>query len=209
MERIRPVLESGAEWVFREDKPIRPRKSLFQSFSPPADQTLLYSQSARRDMSARPEDAPADDRPSPDGRGAQDDRVLEHHLVFDDGAGLDDTRPFQSHGSFYRRVAGDPVAGAVSVTGPLRPSILHACLLGMAIGLIAFVGPSVVRAAVNPVVCGRSSVEGLAGTRVLAVIPRVGTPEMRIHSRRRLLVNASLALAASATLASVVVYVAT
>ncbi len=28
-------------------------KWLFQSFSPPADQTLLYSQSARRDMSAR------------------------------------------------------------------------------------------------------------------------------------------------------------
>ena len=87
----------------------------------------------------------------------------------------------------------------IGVAGPFRPPPARLHLLGLAVGLIAFLGPSLVRAAMDPVVSDRRSIDGLSGARVLEVIPRVATREVAIQARRRLLLNIGLSLAAVAT----------
>jgi hypothetical protein len=75
---------------------------------------------------------------------------------------------------------------------PISPRPLEVYLLGLAVGLIVFVGPPVVRAAVNPVICNKTAIGGLTPLPVLVSIPRVSTPEGREDSRRRLLLNVFL-----------------
>jgi len=93
----------------------------------------------------------------------------------------------------------------ISVSGRAAPQRIQVWLLGVAIGLIVFIGPPLVRAAVNPVICSEPAIRVVTEVPVLATIPPIETPEMVGASRRRITVNVGLALLSAGALAIVTV----
>jgi len=85
------------------------------------------------------------------------------------------------------------------------PQPVKVCLLGVAIGLIVFVGPPLIRTAVNPVICSEAAIRDLTEVPVLATIPRIETPDTAGESRRRITLNVGLAMLSAVALAAVAV----
>jgi hypothetical protein len=92
------------------------------------------------------------------------------------------------------------VAPTISVAAPAAPQSVPVCLLAVAIGLIVFVGPPLVRTAVNPVVCSEPAIREITVVPLLATIPRIKTPEVVGASLRRIKVNVGLAVLSVGTL---------
>ena len=100
--------------------------------------------------------------------------------------------------------AGTPYTVTARATTPSRPVAPHPIqvyALGVVIGLIVFAGLPLVRAAVNPVISSQATVRGMTEVPVLISIPRVSTRETREDSRRRMQINALLAVMAVVGLA--------
>jgi hypothetical protein len=85
---------------------------------------------------------------------------------------------------------------------PVSPGALQVHALGLVIGLMLFVGPPLVRSAVNPVIFSEATLRRLTATPVLVGIPQVRTQNVREASRHRLLVNVLLSISAAAVLAA-------
>jgi len=78
------------------------------------------------------------------------------------------------------------------VAAPASPEPVQVWLLGVAIGLIVFVGPPLVRTAVNPVICSEPAIRDITEVPLLATIPQIKTPLTAGASRRRVTVNVGL-----------------
>jgi len=94
---------------------------------------------------------------------------------------------------------------AVAPTRPIGPGALRVYSLGLAVGLTIFVGPLLVRSAVNPVICSPAALRGLADAPVLVGIPRIRTRETREGQRRQFLLNVFLSFMSVIGLAVAVV----
>jgi hypothetical protein len=92
-------------------------------------------------------------------------------------------------------------------SAPNGPGELQVFALGLVIGLMVFVGPPLVRSAVNPVICSEPTMRRLTEVPILVGIPRVSTQDTREAARRRRLLNvflSGLAIVALAATAMVV-----
>jgi hypothetical protein len=87
---------------------------------------------------------------------------------------------------------------------PEGPAEMQVFALGIVVGLMVFVGPPVVRSAVNPVIFNEPTIRGLTDVPFLAGIPRVSTQDTREAARRRLLLNAVLSVVAAIVLVATV-----
>ena len=83
---------------------------------------------------------------------------------------------------------------------PDGPGQLQVIALGLVIGLMLFVGPPVVRSAVNPVISSERTMRGLTDVPLLVGIPRVSTQDTREAARRRKLLNTFLSFLATTVL---------
>jgi len=88
---------------------------------------------------------------------------------------------------------------------PEGPAELQVVALGIVMGLMVFVGPPVVRSAVNPVIASESTIRGLTDVPLLGGIPRVSTQDTREAARRRFLLNTFLSVVAAIVLVATVV----
>lgn len=98
------------------------------------------------------------------------------------------------------------VALRYTLPPPQGPGEIQVAALGLVVGLMLFVGPPVVRAAVNPVISNELTVRGLTGVPVLAGIPRVETRDTRAAARRRTTLNLVLSVMSVSVLAAVVLF---
>ena len=83
---------------------------------------------------------------------------------------------------------------------PQGPGPYQVLTLGLVVGLMLFVGPAIVRAAMNPVISSEPTMRGLTDVPLLVSIPRVSTQDTREAARRRLLLNGFLSFVAVAVL---------
>jgi polysaccharide chain length determinant protein (PEP-CTERM system associated) len=90
---------------------------------------------------------------------------------------------------------------------PVFPNPLHVLVLALAIGVLLFVGPPLLRQALNPVVGSESGMRSLVDVPLLVSIPRVMTVENVRAARRRLLTNVGLSALSTAALAAAAVTV--
>lgn len=88
---------------------------------------------------------------------------------------------------------------------PISPDPRRILLLGVAGGLVFFVGPLIAKALLLPRVASEAGLELLLGHRPLVTVPRIRTRAVRTRRMFREVVNAVLALAAIATLVGVAV----
>ncbi len=92
---------------------------------------------------------------------------------------------------------------------PLRrpaPDRVWAAAFGIVAGLVTFVGPLLVRSAVNPVIWHGLSIHG-SSTPALVEIPHVETPDSAGSRQRRLWVNAGLSVLSAAVLVATLLLV--
>jgi len=84
---------------------------------------------------------------------------------------------------------GDSAAVAVASVEPPAASRFYA--LGLTIGLLLFVGPLLIRGAIDPLIWDERPMRELK-VPLFDVIPRISTPDVRADRRKRTLVNFGL-----------------
>lgn len=106
----------------------------------------------------------------------------------------------------WARILDGPEAessAAVTVASIDPPASVLFYLLGLAVGLLCFLGPPLVRGAIDPVIWEAASMRRLDAP-MIACIPRISTPEVRAERSRRRMTNLALSGLALAVLAVVV-----
>ncbi len=92
---------------------------------------------------------------------------------------------------------------AVPPTSPIRPVPLVIYAFGVAVGLVLFVGPPVLRAFFVPTIRSEAGLrEVMGGVPVLVSIPKLVTPEIARSILRRRLFNVTASLVCAAVLAA-------
>jgi polysaccharide chain length determinant protein (PEP-CTERM system associated) len=86
---------------------------------------------------------------------------------------------------------------------PVSPQPPRVYALGLAVGLMLFVGPLVVRRLLNPLVSSEAGLRAITEIPVLVSIPRVATRENRGAARMRLLKNLGFSVVSTAVMATV------
>jgi hypothetical protein len=96
---------------------------------------------------------------------------------------------------------------AVPPSVPVEPVPMFIYGLGLAGGLILFVGPLIGHAMLHPVIHSEQGLHGLSDIPVLVSIPRIPTPELAKAARRFRLRNIGLSALSAAALAAAVLLV--
>jgi polysaccharide chain length determinant protein (PEP-CTERM system associated) len=91
-------------------------------------------------------------------------------------------------------------------TMPVRPKPLLIQLIGIAAGLLLFVGPNLARQLLSPVFSSETSLQTITGLPVLASIPRIRTAQMIGADRRRHAKNIGLSLVTVAVVVAVFMF---
>lgn len=85
-------------------------------------------------------------------------------------------------------------------TSPISPQPMRLYAMGLACGLLLFVGPVLARNVLNPVIVSEAGFSGLSDVPMLVSIPTIVTPETQHRSRRRWFANLTLAVLSGAVL---------
>ena len=89
---------------------------------------------------------------------------------------------------------------------PVEPDPIRVHAIFMALGCLLFLGPMLVRQAINPPISSEAGLRGICDVPVLVSVPRIATPLNRGSARRRLFKNLGLSVLSTGALAAVIVY---